>query len=92
MNQAAKPTKSSPGSDQTPVQNSSLPTAKKSRGVLILFAVLIAWCVLIAIGLFQTQASTDIRRPLIMVLTMGTFLGVWALALRSKRARELRNQ
>ena len=89
MNHADKPTKST----QTPVQSTTpLPDAQKSRGVLILFLVLIAWCVLIAIGLFQTQASTDIRRPLIMVLTMGAFLGIWALALLGRRARQLRNR
>lgn len=53
-------------------------------GVKILFAVLIAWGLLIAIGSFQTQASTDFRRPLIVGLTMGAFLSVWAVALKMK--------
>ncbi len=83
MNQA-KPTNSSSDSAEQ-AKSIPLPTKRKSRGVAILFAVLIGWCLLLATGLFQTQASTDIRRPLIMVLTMGTFLGVWALALRSRR-------
>lgn len=93
MNHADKPTKATPESTRAPDQSTvSLPTTPKSQGVSILFLALIAWCVLIALGLFQTQASTDVRRPLIMVLTMGTFLGIWALALHSKRARQLRNQ
>lgn len=62
-------------------------TNRSLFGVAILFAVLIAWCVVIAIGSFQTQASTDYRRPLIVMLTMGSFLGIWAVALvlRGKR-------
>ena len=92
MNDDVKPTKSltemySPdpasSSDELPLPKYS------SRGVAILFAVLIAWCLLIAIGSFQTQASTDYRRPLIVILTMGSFLGIWAvaLALRGKQPR-----
>ena len=58
---------------------------KSNRGLKILFGVLIFWTVLIAIGTFQTQASTDIRRPLIVVATMGLFLGVWAIALLMRK-------
>ena len=92
MNDDVKPTKSltetySPGSAN------EFPSGKRSsKGVATLFAVLIAWCLLIAIGSFQTQASTDYRRPLIVILTMGSFLGIWAvaLALRSKRVAKKR--
>jgi len=95
MNDDVKPTKSltemySPGSGNELLSRNELLSAKRgssSKGVATLFAVLIAWCLLIAIGSFQTQASTDYRRPLIVILTMGSFLGIWAvaLALRSKR-------
>jgi flagellar biosynthesis protein FliR len=58
-----------------------------SRGVKILIAVLIAWATLIAIGSFQTQASTDFRRPLIVAATMAVFLGIWIGALFAKGKR-----
>jgi flagellar biosynthesis protein FliR len=58
-----------------------------SRGVKILIAVLIAWALLIAVGTFQTQASTDFRRPLIVAATMTVFLGVWIGALFAKARR-----
>lgn len=64
--------------------HSSNPAEGSSIGVKVLFAVLIVWGLLIAIGSFQTQASTDFRRPLIVGLTMSIFLGVWALALKSR--------
>jgi hypothetical protein len=58
-----------------------------SLGVKILFVVLIAWGALMAWGTFQTQASTDFRRPLIVAATMTVFLGIWicALLMRAKR-------
>jgi hypothetical protein len=61
---------------------------RKSNGLLILFAVLIAWTLLIAFGSFQTQASTDFRRPLIVVICMSVFLGSWGLALWARRKRQ----
>ena len=58
---------------------------KKSTGIKILFIVLIVWAIVIAVGTFQTQASTDFRRPLIVVAIMGVFLGGWGIALWAKR-------
>ena len=60
---------------------------RKSTGVRIIFVVLVVWALLIAIGSFQTQASTDIRRPLIVIATMSVFLGVWAWALLARQKR-----
>lgn len=55
---------------------------KNSIGLLILFACLLVWTLLIAVGTFQTQASTDFRRPLIVIASMSIFLGGWWIALR----------
>lgn len=58
-----------------------------SQGIKIVFFVLIIWASVIALGSFQTQASTDVRRPLIVIATMGVFLGVWATAIWVRQKR-----
>lgn len=58
-----------------------------SLGVKFLFVMLIAWTGLIAVGSFQTQASTDLRRPLIVAATMAVFLGIWFVALVARGKR-----
>ncbi len=60
---------------------------KKTNGVWIIFGVLIVWALLIAFGSFQTQASVDVRRPLIVIATMSAFLGVWLVALQLRKKR-----
>jgi len=67
------------------------PQPKSSRAIVYVFATLILWGLIIALGAFQTQASTDYRRPLIVIGVMGLFLGVWWFALRSKRMRDQLN-
>jgi len=62
-------------------------TQARSRGLKILFSVLILWTILIAVGSFWSQSATDIRRPIIVVGTMGLFLGVWAIALMSRKKK-----
>ena len=86
MNHDVEPTKTLPemNSPDSPSSTSSseekIPSSKiSSMGVAALFVLLIIWCLVIAIGSFQTQASTDYRRPLIVILTMGTFLGILSL-------------
>ncbi|MGI9496633.1 MAG: hypothetical protein ACR2NK_11305 [Mariniblastus sp.] len=67
------------------------PQSKSSRAIIYVFVGLILWALIIAFGAFQTQASTDYRRPLIVIGVMGFFLGVWWLALRSKRLKNQSN-
>jgi hypothetical protein len=67
------------------------PQSKSSKAILYVFAGLILWGAIIAFGAFQTQASTDYRRPLIVIGVMGFFLGVWWFALRSKRMKDQSN-
>ncbi|MDE0936652.1 MAG: hypothetical protein OSA89_12105 [Mariniblastus sp.] len=62
-----------------------------SRAIVYVFAGLILWTLIIAFGAFQTQASTDYRRPLIVIGVMGFFLGVWWFALRLKRLKNRSN-
>ncbi|MGY8748596.1 MAG: hypothetical protein ACKVHR_11140 [Pirellulales bacterium] len=63
------------------------PNTAPSRAIVYVFAGLILWALIIAFGAFQTQASTDYRRPLIVIGVMGFFLGVWWFALRLKRLK-----
>jgi hypothetical protein len=75
---------STPNDSRMTSMNDSKPSNQsptKSKGILILFGVLTIWALIIAFGTLQTQASTDFRRPLIVLATMGVFLGVWAVAL-----------
>lgn len=60
----------------------------RSTGIKLLFACLIVWTILIAAGSFWSKTATDYRRPLIVVGTMGLFLGVWAMALMLRKSRE----
>jgi len=67
----------------------SKPKPVISGGIKILFAILMVWGLLIAVGSFQTQASTDFRRSLVVGITMTAFLGIWALALRNRNRNQL---
>ncbi|MDA7858997.1 hypothetical protein N9B41_01285 [bacterium] len=67
------------------------PPTKSSRAIVYVFAGLILWALIIAFGAFQTPASTDYRRPLIVIAVMGFFLGVWWWALRAKRIKSQSN-
>ena len=67
------------------------PRSKSSQAIVYVFAGLILWASVIAFGAFQTQASTDYRRPLIVIGVMGLFLGVWWLALRARRMKDQSN-
>lgn len=79
MNQPSEPVATEKGQSSMEQQ--------RGRGVTILFGGLIVWTAVIAVGTFWTDTSTDFRRSLIVVGTMGTFLGVWAIALWQRKNR-----
>jgi hypothetical protein len=59
----------------------------------VLAAALVIWSAMLALGAYlqlgADQPRHDIRRALIVLASMGTFLGIWAAALwlRSRRQR-----
>ncbi|MEX0611146.1 MAG: hypothetical protein WD738_10585 [Pirellulales bacterium] len=69
-------------------------TAPKSwLPFLLLAAALVVWAALFALGAFlergADQPRHDLRKPLVILGTMATFLAVWGLALwlRSRKIR-----
>jgi uncharacterized membrane protein len=61
----------------------------RNQGVKIVLGVLLVWTLIIAFASFWTHDSTDFRKPLIVVGTMGAFLATWGFALsRSRKTTE----
>jgi len=67
---------------------------KKWVPLAVLVAALVVWTALLALGAYlewgADQPRHDIRKPLIMLGSLGAFLAVWAAAfwLRSRRLRQ----
>ncbi len=66
-------------------EQTALPTATQEDPVRILFGLLILWSLLLSAGSLLFAASVDWRKPLIVLGTMGFFLGTWWLAIQSRR-------
>ncbi len=52
-----------------------------------IIGLLVAWSALIALGAIVRADHFDIRKPLIVLGTMGAFLGVWLIALLLRKPR-----
>lgn len=70
-------------------RQSNARSARARTGILVLFLGLILWTLVIAVGSFHTQASTDVRRPIIVIACMSIFLVGWFIALRVKQKSKL---
>lgn len=66
-------------------ETKSLPLASDKTPVRILFGLLILWSLLLSAGSLLFADSVDWRKPLIVLGTMGFFLGTWWLAIQSRR-------
>lgn len=55
------------------------------KAIAVIFGLLLAWGLLIALGATLRDEPFDVRKPLIVISTMGAFLGVWLTALLYRR-------
>lgn len=62
----------------------SSPVASK-KPTLILIALLFFWAVLLAIGTSVNSKSFDLRKPLVVLGTIGLFAAVWLIAVVRKQ-------
>ena len=71
-------------SDET--KSNAVPTtAARKNSVRILFGLLILWSLMLALGSLLFADSVDWRKPIVVMGTMGLFLGTWWQALQSRR-------
>ncbi len=66
-------------------ETKALPLASYKTPVRVLFGLLILWSLLLSAGSLLFANSVDWRKPLIVLGTMGFFLGTWWLAIQSRR-------
>ncbi len=66
-------------------ETKAFPLATHKTPVRILFGLLILWSLLLSAGSLLFADSVDWRKPLIVLGTMGFFLGTWWLAIQSRR-------
>ena len=52
---------------------------RKALGAIV--GLLLAWSFLIALGVMLRDEPFDFRKPLIVIGTMGAFLGIWLAAI-----------
>jgi flagellar basal body-associated protein FliL len=57
------------------------------RVLVVLISVLIIWALVIAAGSLWMSDKLDFRKPLIVIGTMGTFLGIWLVAFAFRKQR-----
>lgn len=50
------------------------------KAIVIIFGLLLTWSLLIALGAMLRTEPFDFRKPLIVIGTMGVFLGIWLTA------------
>ena len=62
------------------------------RDLIIPYIViaLIVWGALLALGAYVFRGQHDLRKPLIILACVGTFVGFWGVALWINRGRLLR--
>jgi hypothetical protein len=77
---------------ETPLNNTNQPTGNRAgnrKTIGIIFCLLLAWSLLIGLGAMLRSEPFDFRKPLIVLGTMGAFLGVWLTAMLLNRRQSI---
>ncbi len=63
------------------------PVDRRDLMIPLLVTVLLVWGLLLALGAYLFRGEFDIRKPIIILACVGTFVGFWGLMLWVNRNR-----